>query len=76
MRVLLTGWAGFLHGEATAGDVLSLDAAAAALAEAGTTTTSRGAPVAVPATPVLGVVLAPHQPEYGGALVDELVGTR
>jgi hypothetical protein len=35
MRVLLTGWASFLHGEATAGDVLSLRAAAAALAEAG-----------------------------------------
>lgn len=35
MRVLLTGWASFLHGEATAGDVLSLRAAGAALAEAG-----------------------------------------
>ncbi|KDN22234.1 polysaccharide pyruvyl transferase family protein [Amycolatopsis rifamycinica] len=35
MRVLLTGWASFLHGEATAGDVLSLRAAASALAEAG-----------------------------------------
>ncbi|WP_103349043.1 polysaccharide pyruvyl transferase family protein [Amycolatopsis sp. CA-128772] len=35
MRVLLTGWASFLHGEATAGDVLSLSAARAALAEAG-----------------------------------------
>ncbi|HWD02105.1 MAG TPA: polysaccharide pyruvyl transferase family protein [Amycolatopsis sp.] len=35
MRVLLTGWASFLHGEATAGDVLSLRAAAAALLAAG-----------------------------------------
>jgi hypothetical protein len=35
MRVLLTGWAGFLHGEATAGDVLSLRAVGAALADAG-----------------------------------------
>ncbi len=35
MRVLLTGWASFLHGEATAGDVLSLRAAGNALAEAG-----------------------------------------
>ncbi|WP_439379530.1 polysaccharide pyruvyl transferase family protein [Amycolatopsis lexingtonensis] len=35
MRVLLTGWASFLHGEATAGDVLSLRAAGAALERAG-----------------------------------------
>jgi hypothetical protein len=35
MRVLLTGWASFLHGEATAGDVLSLRAAGTALAQAG-----------------------------------------
>lgn len=35
MRVLLTGWAGFLHGEATAGDVLSLRAVEAALTAAG-----------------------------------------
>lgn len=35
MRVLLTGWASFLHGEATAGDVLSLRAAADALTAAG-----------------------------------------
>jgi hypothetical protein len=35
MRVLLTGWASFLHGEATAGDVLSLRAAGAALTDAG-----------------------------------------
>ncbi|MEU4250432.1 polysaccharide pyruvyl transferase family protein [Amycolatopsis sp. NPDC026612] len=35
MRVLLTGWASFLHGEATAGDVLSLRATGAALTEAG-----------------------------------------
>jgi hypothetical protein len=35
MRVLLIGWASFLHGEATAGDVLSLRAAGLALTEAG-----------------------------------------
>ncbi|WP_290060857.1 polysaccharide pyruvyl transferase family protein, partial [Amycolatopsis solani] len=35
MRVLLTGWASFLHGEATAGDVLSLHAAGAALEREG-----------------------------------------
>lgn len=35
MRVLLTGWASFLHGEATAGDVLSLRAAGTALTGAG-----------------------------------------
>jgi hypothetical protein len=35
MRVLLTGWASFLHGEATAGDVLSLRATGATLAAAG-----------------------------------------
>jgi hypothetical protein len=35
MRVLLTGWASFLHGQATAGDVLSLRAAEDALAAAG-----------------------------------------
>ncbi|HEY3482578.1 MAG TPA: polysaccharide pyruvyl transferase family protein [Streptomyces sp.] len=34
MRVLLTGWATFLHGEATAGDVLSLRAVATALTTA------------------------------------------
>ncbi|MFJ9780074.1 polysaccharide pyruvyl transferase family protein [Amycolatopsis sp. NPDC101161] len=146
MRVLLTGWASFLHGEATAGDVLSLRAVGTALAQAGidhdvvwspgfrpgtrhlpdsppedythvvfacgpvhgpqvrslhdryapcrrialgvsvpdpedpaatgfhrifprddgvTPDLSLAAPVSK--TPVLGVVLAPHQPEYGGA---------
>lgn len=35
MRVLLTGWFSFLHGEATAGDVLAAQAAAAALDAAG-----------------------------------------
>jgi hypothetical protein len=34
-RVLLTGWFSFLHGEATAGDVLALDAVRQALGEAG-----------------------------------------
>ncbi|SEF20975.1 Polysaccharide pyruvyl transferase [Amycolatopsis pretoriensis] len=146
MRVLLTGWASFLHGEATAGDALSLRAVGAALTAAGidhdvvwspgfrpgtrhlpdappseythvvfacgplhgpqvrslheryascrriaigvsvpdpddpaatgfhrifprddgvTPDLSLAAPVSK--TPVLGVVLAPHQPEYGGA---------
>jgi Polysaccharide pyruvyl transferase len=146
MRVLLTGWASFLHGEATAGDVLSLRATGAALAAAGighdvvwspgfrpgarhlpdappedythvvfacgpvhgprvralheryaacrriavgVTVVDRDDPAvtgfhrvfarddgatpdlslaaSVSKTPVLGVVLAPHQPEYGGA---------
>lgn len=35
MRVLLTGWPSFVHGEATAGDVLSMDAVAGTLAGAG-----------------------------------------
>ena len=33
MRILLTGWFSFEHGEATAGDVLSLEALRAALAD-------------------------------------------
>src|SRR3954471_2309892 len=33
MRILLTGWFSFLHGEATAGDVLSLQAVESALAD-------------------------------------------
>lgn len=35
MRVLVTGWAGFLHGEATAGDVLAMEAVRQGLADAG-----------------------------------------
>lgn len=35
MRVLLTGWPSFLYGEATAGDVLSMDAIGSALDAAG-----------------------------------------
>lgn len=35
MRVLLTGWPSFLHGEATAGDVLSMDQVQRALVRAG-----------------------------------------
>jgi hypothetical protein len=35
MRVLVTGWASFEHGEATAGDVLSMRAVHSALREAG-----------------------------------------
>ena len=34
-RVLLTGWPSFLHGEATAGDVLSMQRVRAALEGAG-----------------------------------------
>jgi hypothetical protein len=34
-RVLVTGWPSFLHGEATAGDVLAMEAARAALSAAG-----------------------------------------
>jgi hypothetical protein len=34
MRVLLTGWFSFLHGEATAGDILALESVCAALASA------------------------------------------
>lgn len=35
MRVLVTGWPSFLHGEATAGDVLAMEAVRAALTRAG-----------------------------------------
>ncbi|MFD0691114.1 polysaccharide pyruvyl transferase family protein [Actinomadura fibrosa] len=35
MRVLVTGWPSFLHGEATAGDVLAMEAVRSALGEAG-----------------------------------------
>ncbi|GAA0596518.1 polysaccharide pyruvyl transferase family protein [Actinomadura livida] len=35
MRVLVTGWPSFLHGEATAGDVLAMEAVRRALAGAG-----------------------------------------
>ena len=35
MRVLVTGWPSFLHGEATAGDVLSMRASATRSGSAG-----------------------------------------
>lgn len=35
MRVLVTGWSSFVHGEATAGDVLSMEAVRDSLVEAG-----------------------------------------
>lgn len=35
MRILVVGWSSVLHGEATAGDVLAMDAVAAALSTAG-----------------------------------------
>jgi hypothetical protein len=35
MRVLVVGWPSFVHGEATAGDVLAMEAVRAALAKAG-----------------------------------------
>ncbi|PXY21773.1 polysaccharide pyruvyl transferase family protein [Prauserella endophytica] len=44
MRVLVTGWPSFLHGEATAGDVLSMRRIGAALAEAGVETDSAWSP--------------------------------
>jgi hypothetical protein len=46
MRVLLTGWPSFLRGEATAGDVLSMDRVHGALQHA-------GLPVEVAWSPVL-----------------------
>jgi len=35
VRILVVGWSSVLHGEATAGDVLSMDAVATALVGAG-----------------------------------------
>jgi hypothetical protein len=45
MRVLVTGWPSFLHGEATAGDVLSMRRVSAALAGAGIASDSAWSPV-------------------------------
>jgi hypothetical protein len=49
MRVLVTGWSSFLHGEATAGDVLSLRGVGAALASAGVAFDIAWSPVFQPA---------------------------
>jgi hypothetical protein len=45
MRVLLTGWFSFLHGEATAGDLLALDAVRSALIAAGISSDTAWSPV-------------------------------
>jgi hypothetical protein len=45
MRVLVTGWFSFLHGEATAGDLLALDAVRAALGAAGISHDTAWSPV-------------------------------
>ena len=47
-RVLITGWFSFLHGEATAGDVLAAEAVAAALDRAGTQHDTAWSPVLRP----------------------------
>ncbi|EHY90847.1 polysaccharide pyruvyl transferase family protein [Saccharomonospora azurea] len=48
MRVLVTGWPSFLHGEATAGDVLSMRRVADALAGAGIEADTAWSPVLRP----------------------------
>jgi hypothetical protein len=53
MRVLLTGWFSFLHGEATAGDLLALDAVRSALAAAGIGSDTAWSPVFRPGGPRL-----------------------
>lgn len=59
MRALVTGWPSFLHGEATAGDVLSMRAVAAALEAAGIACDIAWSPVLYPA----GVCLDDAAPE-------------
>ena len=48
MRVLVAGWPSFLHGEATAGDVLAMEAVRAALAGAGVECDTAWSPVLRP----------------------------
>jgi hypothetical protein len=48
MRVLVTGWSSFLDGEATAGDVLSMEAVRDSLLEADSVLMSPGVPGCVP----------------------------
>lgn len=54
MRVLLTGWFSFLHGEVTAGDALAHDAVAAALDRAGVPYDEAWSPAFRPGGPSLG----------------------
>lgn len=54
MRVLLTGWFSFLHGEVTAGDALALDAVATALSRAGVPYDEAWSPVFRPGALSLG----------------------
>jgi len=49
VRILLTGWFSFLHGEATAGDILALDAVRSALGAAGLRYDTAWSPVFRPA---------------------------
>ncbi|MBB4689143.1 polysaccharide pyruvyl transferase family protein [Amycolatopsis jiangsuensis] len=53
MRVLLTGWAGFTRGEASAGDVLSLHAVSDTLTEAGIAHVTAWSPGFLPGEPSL-----------------------
>lgn len=53
MRVLITGWPSFLHGEATAGDVLAMEAVFEALTGAGVPSEMAWSPVFRPAGPSL-----------------------
>jgi hypothetical protein len=52
-RVLVTGWPSFLHGEATAGDVLAMEAVRRALAARGIPCDLAWSPVLRPAGPAL-----------------------
>lgn len=53
MRVLITGWPSFLHGEATAGDVLAMQAVHEALTSAGVPCQAAWSPVFRPGGPSL-----------------------
>jgi hypothetical protein len=53
VRVLIVGWPSFLHGEATAGDVLSMRRVAAALRDAGFAADTAWSPVFRPGGPDL-----------------------
>lgn len=52
-RVLITGWPSFLHGEATAGDVLAMEAARSVLSDAGLRCDLAWSPVFRPGGPTL-----------------------
>jgi hypothetical protein len=53
VRVLVTGWPSFVHGEATAGDVLGMERVLAALDEAGVACEVAWSPVFRPGAPTL-----------------------